>query len=94
MGSDWRDHLWTSVKGVSGGLDESTREQRRILFGSNAIDIEGKGVITILLDEVSCLALKSGAFETLSSRESVLNQVLHPFYVFQVASIVLWSLDE
>ncbi|KAL7416022.1 hypothetical protein BDY24DRAFT_337463 [Mrakia frigida] len=68
---DWRDHLWTSLKAVSSGLDESTREQRRILFGGNSIDIEGKSVLTILLDEV-----------------------LHPFYVFQVASIVLWSLDD
>ena len=53
MHRDWRDHLWTSLKAVSSGLDESTREQRRILFGSNSIDIEGKSVLTILLDEVS-----------------------------------------
>jgi cation-transporting ATPase 13A2 len=71
MVRDWRDHLWTSLKGVSAGLDESTRDQRRILFGQNSIDIEGKSTLTILLDEV-----------------------LHPFYVFQVASIALWSLDE
>ena len=53
MVRDWRDHLWTSLKGVSAGLDESTRDQRRILFGQNSIDIEGKSAITILLDEVS-----------------------------------------
>lgn len=71
MVRDWRDPLWTSLRAVASGLDESTREQRRLLFGLNSIDIEGKSVITLLLDEV-----------------------LHPFYVFQVASIILWSLDD
>ncbi|CED85070.1 ca-transporting atpase [Phaffia rhodozyma] len=68
---DWRDHRWTSIKAVLSGLDESTRDQRRILFGNNVIDIEGKGVLSILMDEV-----------------------LHPFYIFQVASIVLWTFDD
>jgi hypothetical protein len=56
---------------VQAGLDDSTRDQRRILFGLNTIDIEGKSIVSLLLDEV-----------------------LHPFYVFQVASILLWTLDE
>lgn len=68
---DWRDNHWSAHKTVQAGLDDSTRDQRRILFGLNSIDIEGKSIITLLLDEV-----------------------LHPFYVFQVASILLWSLDE
>lgn len=68
---DWRDPRWTSVKAVTGGLSEPIREQRRLLFGANAIDIEGKSLVGLLMDEV-----------------------LHPFYVFQIASILLWSLDD
>jgi hypothetical protein len=33
-------------------LDEQTREQRRLLFGKNEIDIEGKSTISLLVDEV------------------------------------------
>jgi cation-transporting ATPase 13A2 len=50
---DWRDPKWTSVKAVASGLGKDVREQRRILFGDNVIDIEGKGVVGLLLDEVS-----------------------------------------
>ena len=50
---DWRDPKWTSVKAVASGLGRDVREQRRILFGDNVIDIEGKGVVGLLLDEVS-----------------------------------------
>lgn len=71
MVRDWRDPRWTSARAVINGLAESTREQRRILFGENVIDIAGKSIVGLLLDEV-----------------------LHPFYVFQIASIVLWSLDD
>lgn len=68
---DWRDPRWTSVKAVVRGLPETVREQRRILFGENTVDIEGKSVFGLLMDEV-----------------------LHPFYVFQIASIILWSIDD
>lgn len=53
---DWRDPKWTSVKAVASGLGKDVRDQRRILFGDNVIDIEGKGVVGLLLDEVSCEA--------------------------------------
>lgn len=33
-------------------LDEQTREQRRLIFGKNEIDIEGKSTISLLVDEV------------------------------------------
>lgn len=68
---DWRDPRWTSVKAVGGGLAEGVRVQRRLLFGENVIDIEGKSLAGLLVDEV-----------------------LHPFYVFQIASIILWSVDD
>ncbi|KAG8936983.1 hypothetical protein FRC02_009120 [Tulasnella sp. 418] len=71
MLKDWRDPSWTSVTAIRQGPDKSTRDQRQILFGSNVIDIEGKSVITLLVEEV-----------------------LHPFYVFQIASIILWSIDD
>jgi cation-transporting ATPase 13A2 len=56
---DWRDPKWTSVKAVASGLNKDVREQRRILFGDNVIDIEGKGVVGLLLDEVSRDSLTS-----------------------------------
>ncbi|KAN0109276.1 P-type ATPase [Russula decolorans] len=68
---DWRDHSWTGVGSVKNGLEGPLRQQRLTLFGPNVIDIEGKSIISLLVDEV-----------------------IHPFYVFQIASIILWSLDD
>ncbi|KAJ9123150.1 hypothetical protein QFC22_001343 [Naganishia vaughanmartiniae] len=76
---DWRDPKWTSVRAIAGGLTEETRTQRKILFGENVIDIEGKGIFTLMVDE---------------ELTDELEQVLHPFYVFQIASIILWSIDD
>jgi hypothetical protein len=50
---DWRDHSWTGVVSVKNGLEGHLRQQRLTLFGSNAIDIEGKSIISLLVDEVS-----------------------------------------
>ncbi|EJU04071.1 Ca-transporting ATPase [Dacryopinax primogenitus] len=71
MLSKWRDPSWKSVKAVQAGLSSAVREQRQILFGANVIDVKGKSIGALLIDEV-----------------------LHPFYVFQVASIILWSIDD
>ncbi|EKC97467.1 cation transporting ATPase [Trichosporon asahii var. asahii CBS 8904] len=68
---DWRDPKWTSARQVAQGLDSETRTQRRTLMGDNVIDIKGKSLFGLLVDEV-----------------------LHPFYVFQIASIALWSVDD
>ncbi|KAI9509489.1 P-type ATPase [Russula earlei] len=68
---DWRDHGWTGVASVKNGLEGPLRQQRLTLFGPNVIDVEGKSIISLLVDEV-----------------------IHPFYVFQIASIILWSLDD
>ncbi|KAI8915334.1 P-type ATPase-like protein [Powellomyces hirtus] len=70
--SYWRDHRWTSVDKVAGGLtDDETVKQRKKIFGDNAVVIAEKPVFRLLMDEV-----------------------LNPFYVFQVASIILWCLDD
>jgi len=50
---DWRDHSWTGVGSVKNGLEGLLRQQRLTLFGPNAIDIEGKSIISLLVDEVS-----------------------------------------
>ncbi|KAH7915166.1 hypothetical protein BJ138DRAFT_1122835 [Hygrophoropsis aurantiaca] len=71
MTRDWRDPFWTGLASVQHGLSQSVRQQRITLFGPNLVDIEGKSVLSLLVDEI-----------------------IHPFYVFQVASIVLWSLDD
>ncbi|EIW82801.1 Ca-transporting ATPase [Coniophora puteana RWD-64-598 SS2] len=68
---DWRDPSWTGIPSVQNGVPQPVREQRVTLFGLNVIDIEGKSVPSLLI-----------------------NEVMHPFYVFQVASIVLWSFDD
>ncbi|KAI9461293.1 P-type ATPase [Lactarius psammicola] len=68
---DWRDHGWTGIGSVKNGLEGPVRHQRLTLFGPNVVEVEGKSIISLLLDEV-----------------------IHPFYVFQIASIVLWSLDD
>jgi cation-transporting ATPase 13A2 len=71
LGSSWKDPSWHNVRSVRSGLDLEEKDDRQRVFGKNLIDIESKGVIQLLTDEV-----------------------LHPFYIFQLASLVLWSLDE
>ncbi|KAF8609052.1 Ca-transporting ATPase [Ceratobasidium sp. AG-I] len=68
---NWRDRSWTHLPVLGAGLGASTRLQRGTAFGANEVDIEAKGTVALLVDEV-----------------------LHPFYVFQIASIILWSLDD
>ncbi|KAK0461196.1 uncharacterized protein EV420DRAFT_1530853 [Desarmillaria tabescens] len=68
---DWRDTSLDGVASIQNGLQDDVRKQRLTLFGPNAIDIEGKSTLALLVEEV-----------------------IHPFYVFQIASIVLWSLDD
>jgi len=36
----------------------------------------------------------TGVFTLLEYSRSVLPQIIHPFYIFQIASIVLWTLDD
>lgn len=38
---------------MQAGIDEATKEQRKIIFGKNEIDIGGKSTISLLVDEVS-----------------------------------------
>jgi len=59
-----------------------------MLSGKNEIDVEGKSIPALLIDEVSFL------YATLLNSTLKRVQVIHPFYVFQIASIILWSLDD
>jgi hypothetical protein len=50
------------VGSVKNGLEEPVRHQRHTLFGPNVIEIEGKSIISLLLDEVGlalCCSLAS-----------------------------------
>ncbi|KAJ3281726.1 hypothetical protein HK104_011310, partial [Borealophlyctis nickersoniae] len=68
----WSDPGWTSINKALEGLNGSRIiEQRRLIFGRNAVNIKEKPILRLAVDEV-----------------------LHPFYVFQVASIILWCLDD
>ncbi len=40
---------------MKNGLEGPQRQQRLALFGPNVIDIEGKSIISLLVDEVSCV---------------------------------------
>jgi cation-transporting ATPase 13A3/4/5 len=52
MPREWRDPSWSNLLAVHSGLDEGVRRQRLTLFGKNEIDIEGKSIISLLIDEV------------------------------------------
>lgn len=69
--ADWRDPDWSSMPALFAGLQPSKRRLLDCLFGPNLIDIQGKSVGAILLQEV-----------------------LHPFYIFMVYSIILWGVDD
>ena len=49
---NWRDPAWTSISSVQGGLVSTVWEQRAMLSGKNEIDIEGKSILALLVDEV------------------------------------------
>lgn len=74
LGNTWKDPTWTNadaITAVRAGIDSDEQEHRERIFGKNAIEIEMKSTMQLLMDEA-----------------------FHPFYVFQIASIVLWSLDS
>ncbi|UZJ53812.1 hypothetical protein CBS101457_003132 [Exobasidium rhododendri] len=68
---DWRDPEWTSTSMLLGGLQPSKHLLLESLFGPNLIDVKGRSIGTILL-----------------------NEVLHPFYIFMIYSIILWGNDD
>jgi hypothetical protein len=49
---EWRDPNWTTVVSAQSGIDGATREQRRIIFGKNEIDIGEKSTLSLLVEEV------------------------------------------
>lgn len=52
MVKDWRDPAWTSNSSVSSGITWDAEKDRLSLFGKNEIEVEDKGVIGLLFDEV------------------------------------------
>lgn len=86
----WKDPGWENVKVMRGGLDADDRDSREQIFGSNIVDIKQKSVPQLLIDEVSGF-LSIGVLGQFSLFKK---KAFHPFYMFQVASLVLWSLDE
>ena len=87
MCSDWKDPNWTDVKSIRVGINSDERHRREQIFGKNQINIKQKSVPKLLVDEV-------GDLTESSCNISNLFKAVHPFYIFQIASLVLWSLDE
>lgn len=85
--SDWKDSNWIDVRSIRAGLDSDERHRREQVFGKNQIDIKQKSIPQLLVDEVSSLQYMLGCCINSS-------KVFHPFYVFQICSLILWSLDE
>lgn len=84
----WKDPAWKSAKAMRGGLDADERDSREQIFGQNTIDIQQKTVPQLLIDEVRFKDV------FLLRHLSDILQAFHPFYMFQVASLLLWSMDE
>ena len=92
MSSGWKDPNWTHTRLVRAGLHSEEKSIREVIFGNNLIDIEEKPVGKLLVDEVhSYLGYRQTFYN-----EAIANstQVLHPFYIFQIASLILWSMDS
>ena len=49
---EWRDTNCTDTASAQRPLSEETKDQRKLIFGRNEIDIEGKSTISLLVDEV------------------------------------------
>ncbi len=69
------------------------RTLRKQLFGPNLIHIPVPHPITLLLDEVmNCLIITYFLF--FKSNVSLFSKMLHPFYLFQVFSVILWYYND
>lgn len=86
LNNSWRDSAWSNVKLVRNGIDGDVKESRELVFGKNMIDIRQKTVPQLLIDEVSHCS------KVLIRANS--SEAFHPFYVFQIASLVLWAADN
>src|ERR1700689_4135158 len=49
---DWRDQSSTTLYEAQKGLATRDRFQRQVLFGPNLVDIRGKSVLSLLVEEV------------------------------------------
>jgi hypothetical protein len=49
---DWRDQSSTTLYEAQKGLATRDRLQRQVLFGPNLVDIKGKSVLSLLVEEV------------------------------------------
>ncbi len=87
LGNGWKDPGWTDVRTLRAGLDGDEKANRLVVFGKNSIEIEQKPIPQLLVDEV-------GSCEFKPRPHADHDQAIHPFYVFQVASLILWSLDN
>ncbi|GMM37042.1 putative acid anhydride hydrolase [Saccharomycopsis crataegensis] len=70
--TNWVDKShWSSTSKIRHGLSEYETEDRKLIFGSNSLDLKESSISELLVKEI-----------------------LHPFYIFQIFSIVLWLLDD
>ena len=87
LNDSWWDPQWIGVKELRTGLDAEERDTRDKVFGKNIIEIQQKSIPHLLLDEVRLYCEPAVSTANWS-------QAFHPFYVFQIASLILWSMDE
>ncbi|ODV84227.1 hypothetical protein CANARDRAFT_208586 [[Candida] arabinofermentans NRRL YB-2248] len=71
LSNTWIDEKWSRYPDIKDGISEETYKSRKLIFGSNLINIKQKSIVQLLTDEI-----------------------LHPFYMFQVFSILLWLADD
>ncbi|KAL4917905.1 hypothetical protein BDW62DRAFT_72569 [Aspergillus aurantiobrunneus] len=81
----WKDPSWMNAKSMRAGLNADERDSREQIFGKNAIDIQQKSLFQLLTDEV-CIPVNKYLIY-------LQEKAFHPFYIFQLASLVLWSVD-
>ena len=88
------------------GLTKEEQVGKRTIFGKNSVDVEVKSYASLFVQEVCYIVTIFSLISficTLSMydchllefiSENYIQQVFHPFYVFQIGSIILWSVDE
>jgi cation-transporting ATPase 13A2 len=68
---------------MSQGIDEETHNKNQLLYGPNLITVPLYSYVFLLLNEVY------SHFFLL-----IIKKVLHPFYIFQIFSMIIWSMDD
>ncbi|GAA5917468.1 hypothetical protein JCM6882_006480 [Rhodosporidiobolus microsporus] len=94
MVREWKDPFWTSLPALRRGVLTSPSGSSTPLGSSTAsISTSTSGIADLTLRQ-TLFGSNAIEIEAKSIGTLLMDEVLHPFYIFQIFSIALWSVDD